>query len=512
MLGIAAGPKLIDIKKTLIFIHRWMGVGLCLLFLLWFASGIVMMYWDYPEVTEVNRLQHLPALDASRIRLSPLEAYERLGLNRPATQAFLTTFNGRPAYSFRAAGEQKLVFADDGALCVKYPPGMALHVAAQWSGQPPSAARMALLTEEDQWTVSGAFRTLRPIYKFTWPNADEVYVSQQTGQVVQSTSRASRLGAYFGAIPHWLYFTPLRRDGLVWTRSVVWTSALATFAAFIGLIVGVWMYSPALRYRRRGAPSSVPYRGQKRLHTILGLFFGLLACTWAFSGMLSMDPFPMGGEASSEGASNIQTALRGDEVPLAGFSSLHPRDLLARFASQIGAKEIEFATFASQPFFIVSGAPRQTLILTADGRTASPEFSREEILAVVRDVARTAMNQAEITEARVVTRYEAYYLDRHHQRPLPALFIQLNDKEHSMYYIDPKTARVVEAYDNGSRWNRWLYHGLHSLNFPWLYEYRPAWDILMLALLVGGTWLSVTATILAGQVLSRKLLGRSSRY
>ena len=134
------------------------------------------------------------------------------------------------------------------------------------------------------------------------------------------------------------------------------------------------------------------------------------------------------------------------------------------------------------------------------------------ILAVVRDVGRTAMNQAEITEARAVTHYEAYYLDRHHQRPLPVLFVQLNDKERSMYYIDPKTARVVEAYDAGSRWNRWLYHGLHSMNFPWLYEYRPAWDILMLALLVGGTWLSITSIILAGQVLSRKLSERSSRY
>jgi hypothetical protein len=289
-------------------------------------------------------------------------------------------------------------------------------------------------------------------------------------------------------------------------------SGLATFAALIGLIVGVWMYSPSLLYRHQGAPSGFPYRGQKRLHTILGLFFGLLACTWAFSGMLSMDPFPMGGEASLDGASNIQTALRGDEVPLAGFFSIHPLDLTARFASQIRVREIEFASFAGEPVFIVNGAPPQTLILTADGRTASTEFSREQILAVVRRVARTAMNQAEITEARVVTHYDAYYLDRHHQRPLPALFIQLNDKERSMYYIDPKTARVVEAYDTGSRWNRWLYHGLHSLNFPWLYEYRPVWDILMLALLVGGTCLCITAIILAGQVLSRKLPGRSSRY
>jgi PepSY-associated TM region len=512
MLGIAVGIKPIDVKKTLIFVHRWMGMALCLLFLLWFASGIVMMYWDYPGVTAADRLQRLPPLDASRIRLSLLEAYARLGLKRPVNQAFLTTFDGRPAYRFRTGREQELVFADDAAVSLEYPPELALRIAAQWSGQPPSATRMALLTEEDQWTVSGAFRSLRPLYKFTWPNADEVYVSQQTGQVVQSTSRASRLGAYFGAIPHWLYFTPLRKDGLVWTRVVVWTSGLATFAAFIGLIIGVWMYSPSLRYRSQGAPSGIPYRGKKRLHMILGLFFGLLACTWAFSGMLSLDPFPMGGEASLDGTSKIQIALRGEGVPLAGVFNIHPHDLLAQVTSQITVREIEFASFAGEPFYILSGAPHQALILAADGRRASSEFSREQILAVVRDVARTAMNQADITEARVVTHYEAYYLDRHHQRPLPALFIQLNDKARSMYYIDPKTARVVEAYDAGSRWNRWLYHDLHSLNFPWLYAYRPVWDVLMLALLAGGTWLCITSVILAGQVLSRKLRERSSRY
>jgi hypothetical protein len=81
-----------------------------------------------------------------------------------------------------------------------------------------------------------------------------------------------------------------------------------------------------------------------------------------------------------------------------------------------------------------------------------------------------------------------------------------------MYYIDPKTARVVEAYDAGLRWNRWLYHGLHSFDFPWLYEHRPAWDILMLTLLAGGTWLCVTSIILAGQVLSRKLRERFNWY
>ena len=39
------------IKRSLIFVHRWLGVALCLIFLLWFPSGIGMMYWDFPSVS-----------------------------------------------------------------------------------------------------------------------------------------------------------------------------------------------------------------------------------------------------------------------------------------------------------------------------------------------------------------------------------------------------------------------------------------------------------------------------
>jgi len=104
-----------------------------------------------------------------------------------------------------------------------------------------------------------------------------------------------------------------------------------------------------------------------------------------------------------------------------------------------------------------------------------------------------------------VTEYEAYYLDRHHRLPLPVIFVQLDDPGRSMYYVDPKTARIVEGYDWHSRWNRWLYHGLHSMDIPWLYRHRPAWDIVVLTLLLGGTSLCITSLLLTWGVLRRKL-------
>jgi hypothetical protein len=72
------------------------------------------------------------------------------------------------------------------------------------------------------------------------------------------------------------------------------------------------------------------------------------------------------------------------------------------------------------------------------------------------------------------------------------------------YYIDPKTAAVVGQYSARGWVNRWLYHGLHSLDFPWLYKYRPLWDIVVITLMLGGTALCVTSLVMTWRVLARK--------
>jgi uncharacterized iron-regulated membrane protein len=111
---------------------------------------------------------------------------------------------------------------------------------------------------------------------------------------------------------------------------------------------------------------------------------------------------------------------------------------------------------------------------------------------------------ARIDEVRLVSDYEAYYTDRRHEKPLPVWFVKLNDPESSSFYIDPKTGRVVANFTSAARWNRWLYHGLHSLDLPWLYRYRPAWDIVVLALMFGGTALCVTSVVIGWRRLRKK--------
>jgi len=365
----------LSLKNSLIFVHRWLGVGLCLLFLIWFVSGIGMMYWSYPRVSATDRLEHLPVLDVSRVKLSVLDAYGHVPFKRQPDQITLRMHNGRPAYRFRIGRQQTVVYADDGEKLDGVSAEQALHIVSQWTGVSTNEAALDTIRVEDQWTVSGEFRALRPLYKFTWPAGDEVYVSSVSGEVVQQTTRASRWGAYLGAIPHWLYFTPLRKDGSLWSKVVIWSSGVSTFAAVIGLIVGVWMYSPSQRFRHDGRPSSIPYHGQKRLHTNFGLFFGLLACSWAFSGMLSMDPFPIN-DSDRELASKVQSDLSG-RFSMFELSMVTARDVVSRLPSAFNPKELEFSAFAGNPVFLARNAESRVVTLGGD---VTNEFDQTTII------------------------------------------------------------------------------------------------------------------------------------
>ncbi|HEY1336040.1 MAG TPA: PepSY domain-containing protein, partial [Bryobacteraceae bacterium] len=402
------------VVKGLIFVHRWMGVALSTLFLLWFASGVVMMYWDFPSVRPEGRLEHAPALDASRVHISAAEAFDTLHSSQPPAQIRLNVFDGRPVYRFRLGRNERIVYADTGVEQAGADPAMAARVASAWTGQALATAIVESMQEVDQWTVQGSLRNTRPLWKYSWPNGEQVYVSGTTGDVLQYTTSRSRFWAYLGAIPHWLYFTPLRKHQPEWSRFVIVTSGAGTIAALLGIVIGAWMYSPSRRYRHNGAPASIPYRGQKRWHAVLGLIFGLGAVTWAFSGMLSMDPFPTrsGGTPRADRGADVVRALHG-RVQLAAFQAKSPRDALL-LLSQLKVKELELTTIAQEPVYLATIARGETWMVPVRG-DPTREAGAGRVIAILRRF----LDPASIAELRLLEDYDAYYLDRHRERPFP---------------------------------------------------------------------------------------------
>jgi len=479
----------IGLRRFAILCHRWMGVAFCLLFAWWFVSGIFMMYWDYPSVGPREQLQHAQAIDASRVRLTAREAAAKVkGLDDPGSVE-LIMFLGRPAYRFTDV--PAVVYADDGSLQSENAADLPARLAADWAFQPVARARVEDVSKPDQWTLG--VRQLLPLRKYTFPDGQQVYVTESGAAVVQATTRGSRLLAELGPIPHWLYYTPLRVRSKLWSRVVIWASGVATVAALLGLIVGVTAWWPSKR---------VPYTGQKRLHTIFGLFFGVVTCTWAFSGMLSMEPFPSATARSrpprDSATGRIVRALQPGQPKLADFDARPPRAALAQLGDT-PVKRLELTAFDGESVYVASTAGGETKIIPLSGAPRAG-FDAGRIL---RTVTRAAA-PAKIAEQALLTQYDAYYVDRHGDRPLPVLLVGLDDPDHTRLYVDPRSGQVVGQHsDRSSFVTRWLYHGLHSMDFPWLYNHRPAWDVVVLALMLGGLAVSVTSVIMAWQVLRR---------
>ena len=63
-------------------------------------------------------------------------------------------------------------------------------------------------------------------------------------------------------------------------------------------------------------------------------------------------------------------------------------------------------------------------------------------------------------------------------------------------YIDPATGRIEKQVDRLARLNRWMFNGLHSLDFSFWYDKRPLWDAAVILLSLGGLATSSIGLIL----------------
>ena len=244
-------------RKWMILIHRYLGIPLSVLFVVWFASGIVMMYaGEMPRLSPQLRLARLPALDLARVRLSPSEAVERAGLRQSPGRATLLTVMDRPAYRVGGA----TIFADTGEWLAGLALDDARRVASRFMDVPDDQVHhVGTLTRADQWTLTQDHQM--PVHKFRVDDGagTELYVSPRSAEVTVLTTRRSRMLAWIGTIPHWLYFAALRLNQRLWYRLIVWTA------------------NPWLRPRDRGAdPGHHPVQADQavpplRLHSVLRL-------------------------------------------------------------------------------------------------------------------------------------------------------------------------------------------------------------------------------------------------
>ena len=489
-----------QLKRLVILAHRYLGIAISLLVLMWFATGVTMMYaGGMPRLSAEMRLERMADVDLSRVRLTPADAAERAGLDPldgSHGRVRLSTLMERPAYRVGAT----TVFADTGDVLEDVSPAQGRAIVATFLRVSESQVHhVDTLERIDQWTLTQS-RSM-PLHKFRVDDTDgtEAYVQASSGEITMVTTRKGRALAWVSTIPHWMYFVALRDNQPLWYRIVVWSSAAVCVLATLGLILSVTQFR---RVRPFKLASAIPYSGWMRWHYVTGAIFGVFTLTWAFSGLLSMEPFEW---TNARGLEVSRDVFTGGPADLSKFAAMDPATW-RRVLDGRGIKEVDFVRILDehyyvvrqtppahvsdprperlhQPYYITGRAePERVLVNAATLETRQEGFRPEAFIARLKH----ELPDESMVAADLLFEYDSYYYSRGRQKPLPVLRVRFADAAQTWFYVDTEMGQVLAAIPRLARVERWFYNGLHSLDFSFWYDRRPLWDVGMLVLLAGG--------------------------
>jgi uncharacterized iron-regulated membrane protein len=465
--------------RYLILIHRYLGIGVGVLMVVWCLTGVVMMYVHYPALSPAERLRHLEPLEWRGCCV--------VSESSLADAALVDTFQvesvvSRPVLRVKLAhGGWRLIDLLDGHLVPGISERQAADIAATF-GQTGAPPRLQGSIHYDQWTVSGEFNAERPLFRFALDDAAgaQLYVSSTTGKLVQMTTARERFWNWAGAIPHWLYFAQLRRNVALWSQVVIWTSLAGCFLTLLGIYIGL------RQFLRRPTARWSPYSGILLWHHVPGLIFGLLALTWVASGLISMNPW---GFLDSESQQPAVAALAG--APTSGARVKESLRALASAPLPYAVVSVSPAALWGNLYLVVTSAGGSRWRIDATGSPA-PIGSADRM-----KIAQTLGGTQKDAVPELMTQGDAYYYShRAHPAPLPVYRIILNNEQRTRYYLDPVSGIPLGSLDSNARRYRWLHQGLHTLDFSPVLRARPVWDLLMLSLLSGVTVVCVTGAYL----------------
>jgi uncharacterized iron-regulated membrane protein len=465
--------------RWLFLTHRYLGIAVSLLMVVWCLSGIVMMYVSFPRLPETVRVAALAPIDL-RECCTAGATDSAVGSDTAVDDVRVEELAGRPVADIRDShGPRILVDLRTGEAIRSVTAEQAKAVASLFGQQQGLPSRWSSRTtlDFDQWTTSEHFDGERPLYKFSWPDrqASALYVSSASGKAMQFTTAPVRFWNWVGAVPHWVYFTSLRKHEYIWAQFIIYSSIVGCFLTATGLYIGV------RQFMRRPATRISPYRGFMWWHHIPGVIFGIVLLTWVMSGLFSMTPwgFLDGGSATEErrrlsGSPMLWRDLRSSLVALsvgdtsAGIVSIQSDPLDGHLYWIETHRDGSRARFDDRGMPVaLSGADLEREAQLLGGRTQSPP--------------------------QLMQGADQFYFS-HHSTPasFPVYRVVLSEGEKTRYYLDPVSGEIVKKVDASARGYRWLHEGLHRLDFVAIIRTRPVWDVLMVTLLLGASLVSAT--------------------
>ncbi|WP_046149195.1 PepSY domain-containing protein [Parabacteroides sp. HGS0025] len=483
---------MIRITKLMLTIHRILGSLLSILFLVWFLSGLVMIYHTFPRADRADkrakmdylRVADLPSLQTIKDRLPKGEPIKNITLNSYLGQTVFHIRTDKNSYDIPADSTETLPVIDGKRI---------RETASLWCTAP--VEKVDTLYALDQWIPFGNLKKEFPIYKFHFADQErhQLYISSKSGEVLQYTDKDSRLWAWLGAIPHWVYFTSLRQDAELWIKVVVWLSGIGCIMCIAGIYLGVRNFRLA---RKRKLAS--PYKKfWYKWHHIIGTVFGLFVLTFTFSGMMSLARVQDWGLRAKLDINPAQELRKLAPSPL--DYPLDYRDVIQAYPGQI--RQLEWGCFGDIPFYTILTDANDIVVNANSEHTVSPlKLDTEDIHSVLTQVHGTECAM----DIRLLEEYDTYYISRKRKLDLPVWKVTIEDIDKSCYYINPGNGQY-RYVNTPARWNHWMYPALHSLNIKILVDHPILWNIVMWGLMLGGTFVSLSGVWLGIKFLRRKI-------
>jgi hypothetical protein len=456
----------------MVVLHRWLGITFCLLFAMWFATGIVMHFVPFPSLTEAERFAGLAPVGINDA-ISPSEALGASGI-ADAQRIRLVQRSDGPVYIVTAPSRLKAISAADGGDASITSPRAALAEAqaqALRRGIDSTHASDVERVDDDQWSVPNGFDRHRPLFRVRLGDAPgtELYVSSVTGEIVLDTTRGERAWNWAGSVVHWIYPTVLRRHWALWDRVVWWLSLFAALAAVLGAVLGI------IRIRVRPGRSISPFRGWHALHHLTGLAATIFVLTWMVSGWLSMDH----GRLFSRGQ------LTAEEAVLAA-PPLDPSMPTSAAAIAPSPREIEWFVFGGRSYRRERMAIDRQILSRPDGMAQSGVLSPDDVQRTMADLATGCGHPS------IVASDDAYAA----LSALPGAPVYRSVCGDIWFDIDGASGVVLQRLDSSRRAYRWLYSALHTLDVPILLGHQLLRTVLIVGLCGMGFLFAVTGIVI----------------
>lgn len=472
-------------RHWLYLTHRWIGIVTCLFFAMWFISGVVMMYVAFPGLSDKERLAALPEIAWGKATLSPDDAMKAAGQTRYPRELRLMMLDNEPVYRLGDwSGKRQTVSAVDGRTITDVTEQQALAIAAHHPAS--KSPHLEEMIDRDQWSVVARYDPLRPFYLINLGDTagTKLYVSSRSGEIALDTARTERVWNWLGSIPHWIYPTILRQDQPLWRQVILWSSGVCLVVG----ITGIWVGILRMRIKRRYANGNVtPYRGWMAWHHITGLIGGAFILTWMFSGWLSVNP----GNLFADRNTSREMLQRYGGHDAATIAAKLP-------AAQTSVVEARFVWVDGSPLMITkSRSGTQTVLDVSTGSAIVLPQDR------LWNAAAKMVPAAQMTAKVMLKDYDFYWYAHHNSRELPVLRAVFNDAAKTWIHVSPITGDVLGQSNESQRTRRWLFNALHSLDFPWLLKYRPAWDIVLILLSILGCIVSISGVVVGWRYLKR---------